>query len=107
MHVHMHTRTHPESVHVPSSGDAPSPRGWVLTGVTTKDQLGKPDRLREKLQKLSEHGAFSGAQREGEMRGTSEETRQKITVPEGREREEEQRRRKDAERRREEPKGRK
>ncbi len=50
---------------------------------------------------MREHGVFTGAQREGEMRATSEEThplQQRITVLEGREREAE-RRREEAERR--------
>ncbi len=111
LHTHAHTHAHPESVEVPSSGDAPSPREWVLTGITTKDQLGQPESLRKKILKLSEHGAFTGAQREGEMRATSEETRplqQRITLVEGmvreaeRGREEERRRREEAERRGEE-----
>ncbi len=100
-----HTRTHPGSVEVSSFGDGPSPRQWVLTGVTTKNHLGQPESLWKKLQKLSVHGA---TQREGEMRATSEETRplqRRITVLEGRVREaergadEERRKREEAEQR--------
>ena len=41
-----------ESVEVPTADDGPSTREWVLVSVTKGDQLGSPERLREKMKKV-------------------------------------------------------
>ena len=41
-----------ESVEIPSPDDGPSTREWVLVSVTKGDQLGSPERIREKMKKF-------------------------------------------------------
>ena len=41
-----------ESVEIPTADDGPSTREWVLVSVAKGDQLGSPERLREKMKKF-------------------------------------------------------
>ena len=101
-----------ESVEVPSSGGVS--REWVLVSVGTKEQLGSPERLIEKLRKIGQHstptnteGATADSEGDERVGDTSPESRilrERITVLERRVQESE-RRSEEAERGRQEAEG--
>ena len=91
-----------ESVEVPSSGGVS--REWVLVNVSTKGQLGSPERLIEKLRKIRQQRATADSEGDKRVGDTSPESRvlrEMITVLERRVQESE-RRSEEAERRRQE-----
>ena len=95
-----------ESVEVPSSGGVS--REWVLVNVSTKGQLGSPERLIEKLRKIGQQRATADSEGDKRVGDTSPESRvlrEMITVLERRVQESE-RRSEEAERRRQEAEGR-
>ena len=50
----VHIGFFPESVEVPSSHATPSSREWVLVGVANKRQLGTPERVQEKMDRVQQ-----------------------------------------------------
>ena len=82
-------------------------REWVLVSVGTKEQLGSPERLREKLRKIGQHSTPNNMERAtadrrvGDTSPESRILRERITVLERRVQESE-RRSEEAERRRQE-----
>ena len=65
---HCFTLIPPEAIEIPPPGGGPPSRQWVLVGVADKSQLGSPDRLREKMDKLQQRATKMATWAEGRMR---------------------------------------